>query len=411
MKRWIWSLFVVGCGQKEYPPCQSWRADDSLGFQTTVNGTAVHIIPPTNPNPETGTPTAVFIHGGWTTQHLPVEDGDPMLRDDMGFATLYLDLPPDLRGTESRNAVADTTNYAAGLFRDEDDCLIGERLPAGSSPHVVLTGFSNGGNLAWATAGDPTIEIAEISGVASFETPLSAGMALGESGTSERPNPRFEPSRCGFDSSLHFSCPFDVDDLKFASESDCGLEGGCLFLDANGNGDAEAPEKRMGSVRDPITNRYIHSPWLTAAAEELGVLPDNRADFSTSMQFWAEREATQSMESAALRFPDIGGISTGTEIDHVMDELPDGIHVNAMVQAMNDAGISYTRLHPGAKWMQQIHGDKALWKDNLPNEPVELTDDMEPEDDKKVRGTDYLSAAVAELLDRSRSLDVSEGTR
>lgn len=32
---------------------------------------------------------------------------------------------------------------------------------------------------------------------------------------------------------------------------------------------------------------------------------------------------------------------------------------------------------------------------------------MEPEDNPGTRGTDYLSEAVAELLDRSRTMDVS----
>jgi hypothetical protein len=33
---------------------------------------------------------------------------------------------------------------------------------------------------------------------------------------------------------------------------------------------------------------------------------------------------------------------------------------------------------------------------------------MEPEDNVTVRGTDYLAAAVTELLDRSRTLDASK---
>lgn len=59
------------------------------------------------------------------------------------------------------------------------------------------------------------------------------------------------------------------------------------------------------------------------------------------------------------------GIATGTEADHVLSAHP-GLHVNAMERAMIRAGIPFTRLHPGAEWMQTILDHREEWQDNPP---------------------------------------------
>lgn len=403
-----WILGLIGCADKSYAPCQQWRESEAVGFETSVGDLSVQVVPPESPDVERGVPTAVFIPGGWPPNEIPIDEQDPMLRDTLDYASIHFGLPNDLRGERSRNAVASILDYATGRISDDEGCSLDERLPTGIDPRTVLAGFSNGGNLAWSTAGDSNQDIVGLVGIATFETPMAATFILGEPGTAARPNPRFDPTHCDFDDALHMSCPFGIADLAFADAESCEVDGGCLFLDANDDGFPNGIEKRMGSVFDPESGRHVHSQWVTAAAESRGILPGNRADSSTASAFWQTREATQAMRSVADRFPDLGGISTGTRVDHVLNNMGHSVHVTAMVQAMMQSGIAYARLHPGAEWMTRLHGDRFDWEDNPVNEAVSLDAAMEPEDDVTVRGTDYLAAAVTELLDRSRTLDASK---
>jgi len=341
-----------------------------------------------------------------------LDEEKPSLRDNLGFTTIYLDLPEDdARGADSRAALARVLQYAAGERNDDDDCLLTDRLSTGAAPYVALAGFSNGGNIVWATAGDADLDIPVLNGVATFETPLAAGLILGEAGTVVNPNPRFDANACAFDEDLHLSCPFDLNPLRFAGDETCDRPGGCLFIDANGSDILEPGERVIGAVLDPLSDRYVQSPWVTAAAETADILPGNRATFEESRVFWATREATQNMAAAARRFPQLGGIATGTAVDHVLNDLSTPVHIIGMVSAMQASGVDWTRLHPAAKYMEDIHGDLRPWVQYPANEPIHLDTPglkMEPEDNQDVRGTDYLSAAVAELLDRSRTLDVTD---
>lgn len=408
MNRWYWCAFAVGCGDPSYSICQQWRGDEERRVLDSLDGTAIQVVPATNLNPSLGTGIAVFIHGGWESPDLPLVEESPSLRDDMGFTTIYLELPSDMRGSASRSTLAAALRYAAGEEQDDSDCTLQDRLPVDIAQDPVIAGFSNGGNLAWNTAGDDLLDLPTIAGIATFETPVSAGFVLGEPGTAANPNDRFDADLCEFDDHHRFSCPFPVDDLAFSNDASCADTDGCLFLDSNANGRMDPNEKKLGSIFNPESNRFVQSPWITTAAEDAGILPQQRSDSAGSLQFWSTREATQAMASAATRFPHIGGIATGTEVDHVLDVTPPGLHVNAMGQAMIRSGIPYTRLHPGAKWMQTILENREPWQDNPPNGEINLNDPMEPEDNQGTRGTDYLSAAVAELLDRSRTMDVSD---
>ena len=94
----------------------------------------------------------------------------------------------------------------------------------------------------------------------------------------------------------------------------------------------------------------------------------------------------------------------------VLDDLARPVHVIGMIHAMRESGVPWFRLHPDASYLDEIHGNAAPWEDISANEFIDIRDTewgMEPEDDATVRGSDYLSAAVAEILDRSRVMDWS----
>ena len=116
------------------------------------------------------------------------------------------------------------------------------------------------------------------------------------------------------------------------------------------------------------------------------------------------------MPAVAERFPEIAGIATGTPIDHVLSGLDLPVHVTGMIAAMQAAEISWTRLHPDAAYMSAMVDTDRTWADVPANESIDVVHPdapMEPEDGASVRGTDYLSAAVVEIMDRSRMNDWS----
>ena len=413
---WTWP-FLLACSAKNLPPCQEWtEAEDGQGVIFEVrrpDGPNIEIeaVIPLEARTNQGAPTAVFVHGGWGPVQTPLDERSPMLRTDMGFTSLYPNLGrTDVRGATSRSILSRVLQYANGDIADTDGCSLDERIPDGRAPEIVLAGFSNGGNLSWATAGDPALNIPRIDGIATFETPISSQLIAGETGTQRVPNPRFSADLCSFNDLGSLQCSIDYSPLLAKPPSECSEHNHCLFIDLDESGEFSDGDLTLGGVWDPQTEVIVYSAAATQAAEQAGILPDESATFDTAVRFWSHREAPQSMPSAVERFPEIAGISTGTEVDHVLDDLERPIHVTGMIEAMNNSGVVWNRLHADPKFLDEIHGSAAEWIDFPPNSPVQIDDHewwMEPEDGPSIRGTDYLSAAVAELLDRSRTGDWS----
>jgi len=410
---WTWTL-VLACGTKDPPPCQEWT------LNKPSSGVTISLSRPDGPNidleavipqqgqAQDGAGTAIFVHGGWSPVQIPLTNDSVTLRTDMGFTTLYPNLGRnDARGEPSRAILARVLQYANGDIADTSDCTLDERIPDGRAEPVVLAGFSNGGNLAWATAGDVNQPIPRLDGIATFETPISSQLIVGETGTERHPNPRFKSEDCTFDTTGSVNCAFDYTPLFAVPSSECSETNRCLFIDIDESDSLTEADVQLGGVWDPVQEATVYSVPATIAAEEYGRLPEATLASNDAYLFWEQREAPQSMRSAVERFPNLAGIATGTEIDHVLNNLDRAIHVIGMVHAMEHSGIQWAKLHPDPKYLADIHGSGENWADIPPNIGVRIEDTewpMEPEDGPTIRGTDYLSAAIAELIDRSRTM-------
>jgi len=412
-------LLAFGCNASA-PPCQPWQIDKAafeplirLSDEAPSGALTLQVIIPSGARYAGGTPVAVYVHGGWNTDTVPLAPGGPRLRSDQGFATIYLNLPGgdsedaseganDLRGDGARHALGAALRYAAGGVVDTDFCTLDDRLPDGLSGEIILAGWSNGGNLAWATAADPEVELPQIDGIATFETPASGQLITVEPGTEDHPGDYFDARTCLLSEDHRLSCPHGYPGLAWDPDAETEMDtDGTLFIDENANGELDLRESTLDPIWSPADDAWVHPLEALDAADHIDLT--RRADVPAATVFWAARTAPVHMAGVAARFPELAGIATGTEIDHVLTDLELPIHVTGMVAAMQSAGMPWVRLHPDSVYVAQLTGreDAADISANITIDVVDPLLSMEPEDDETIRGTDYLSAAVMELMDRA----------
>jgi hypothetical protein len=406
------------------PPCQPWQTDKSattpivhLADESPTGSVTVQIVIPSAERYPEGSPVAVWVHGGWTPDVVPLAATGGRLVSDQGFATVYFNLPggsaddssegaSDQRGQSARQALGAVLRYAAGEVMDDGRCTLSDRLPGGLSGEVVMAGSSNGGNLAWATAADTEVEIPVLSGIATFESPISSQMMTVEPGGEAEPAEFFRAGHCELDETLHMSCDHGYSHIAFdpsASEETDGV----LFIDENDDQLLNPGESTLNPIFSPADDAWVHPTEALIAAADLPLV--RRADASAAERFWAEREATQQLRGAAARFPSLAGIATGTEVDHILTGLELPVHITGLVSAMQSAALSWSRLHPDAAYVAQLTGFKEAqeYDADMALDVVEPLLNMEPEENSMIRGTDYFSAAVIEIMDRSHSGDWS----
>jgi len=412
-------LLAMGC-KSTATPCREWQTDKTaysplvqlsdelssgmLSMQVTIPGSARY---------SEGTPVVVYVHGGWGTDAVPLPEAGPRLRTDLGFATLYLNLPGgdeehssegsnDLRGSGARQALGAALRYAAGDLSDDEDCSMDDRLPGGFSGQVVMAGWSNGGNLAWTTAADTEVEIPLLDGIATFETPTSAQMLTVEPGTTERPADFFDAETCELTDAPRLSCPQEYENIQWDPDASEETEG-ALFIDDDEDGILDANESTLDPVWSPAEAAWMHPVEVVQAASHLSMT--NRAGRDAATAFWTERVAIPHVAGAQNRFPSLAGMATGTQIDHVLTGLEIPVHVTGLVAAMYQARVSFHRLHPDEIYIREITSglDVPEYDAGLDIAVVDPSVEMEPEDGTHIRGTDYLSVSALELLDRAQS--------
>ena len=430
--RMIFPLMLsLACREAELPICQQ-------DFTMDPNGDAsrtVTLVDDALPGPLVlqlvipweearythGAPGAVFVHGGWTSDIIPLGDDQANLVGATGAWSIYVNLPGgggtmssggenDRRGSDSRQAIGAALRYSAGMLEDNSGCRIDDRMPTGIAEERVLAAFSNGGNLAWATLADPDVALPDIHGIVVFETPASSQMALGEPGTGNRTSPLHTEGSCHIDEDSALVCDYDYQNLAFDMNTDPDTAG-TLFLDVDQDGFySDKMDFPLGLAKAEDNENWAHSLQAMEAVESAKLITRARLNSQDTAEFWQWREAPRAVPAAIERFPDLAGMSIGTEIDHVLEGATDHPHVIGMVEAMQRSNMRWTRLHPDRSYVESLAQAEFDYIDLDANIEIRIGDPnlpMEPEDDAGVRGSDYLTAGVLELLDRSWRQDWS----
>jgi hypothetical protein len=423
MARFILFSVVLGCANTRVSPCQEWKTHQSdawpvitVGNDSQDDPITLQLSIPSKARFGDGTPAVVYVHGGWRTDMLPVaEEESVLLSRTLGFVTIYLNLPggdetlstpgiDDLRGPVARAAVGTALRYAAGELRDSEDCTLDDRVPQGLSGIRAIAGMSNGGNLAWATAADPSLDLPTIHGIATFETPPSSQFILMEPGREPGDNTFFDERTCALDEHHQISCDHGYDVLIFNPNGSQETDG-VLYIDTDLSGERSDPDITLGVAWDRTLGAWAQATPARAAAEAQGVVLSERLDLNTTRSFWVDREAPPNMAAAVARFPDIGGIATGTENDHVLGGLNQAVHLSGMVAAMQSAGVQWARLHPDASYVQAVSGTQRDFLDIDATTAIAVVDERyggERDEDIRIQSADYFDAAIIELLDRAR---------
>ncbi len=293
---------------------------NARGLRTLESGTVVQLS-------GEGVPV-VMVVGSYAKDQIP-SDHAPK-----GFLRIAVGLPGggetpgeyDRFGAGSRSAVAAALRYAGGLERDVLGCTL-------SGP-VLLAGGSNAGNLMVSTLADEEVELPEVLGLVTWETPIGPQFILDEL---EQP----ETGSCALGETL--TCAFD------GSKTVTGQDWSWLDREENGVHDQDEPildGLMVGVLR-------VHSPVLTEQLEEnVFVHP---AAFTEA--WFAQRDAGVQAGGAAARFPDLKVIVTGSEQDHVQD-VPGNPHVYGLASLFSEAGL-WVRLNPDAEFTGQTTDNDA----------------------------------------------------
>lgn len=360
-----------------------------------------------------GYAVVVAIMGSTGGGGVPI--GQPYASSGFGYVQVYVDVPMDRRGLESRSALAATARFAAGVEPDAEGCYLADRVSVAlSTTPVFLLGRSNGGNLAIATLADTTQDMPDTSGIVMYETPINAQLTDIELGAIDQENPRYQPGNCAWDPVAGMECGFPTDPALAWDPTYPDLGGnpvGALYDDVNGNGVADTGEYPYYGVETIDHSTVAFSPQLTALIDAQGVTGPDRLTLEEADAWWAERDGSRLAVAALESHPGIPLISIGTEVDHGTS-ASDHPNVKGAAEVWRGAGSPWVRVNPAPPYMNRAAGVGPAWTDNPPNLDVFLGNPdvlMEPDEFDSGYGTEhYCAAALLELAERTITGDWSD---
>lgn len=339
-------------------------------------------------------PVVVVIHGAWDVAGTPVDNSMAHPAIAAGLVAVHLDLPggaftegiDDRRGSDARAAVAAALRYAGGSVTDDAGCTIKTRTRHADPETLLLMGLSNGGNLAVATLADTTLDIPDVGGLVTWETPAAAAAVNVEFGSDPS---AYTAGICMFDQRI--KC--DIPDQLLGIDADGAP---CYDLDEDGTcGDTDV---HVRGVLDPASDRHILSPELSIAIHSGETA--NYVSAADAETFWATRDAGHQAAAMIAAHPDIAILLVASEEDHVLS-WPDHPHVFGLGEALQAAGARWTRLNPGREWLE------AATRENPPNAHLTIADgggELLPEKQENPL-PDTLAAAARELGERLQNDD------
>lgn len=409
------------------PPCRT-RCEGSLGDQIVVQVASSRLDAPISIelNPcvsesflPDGAPVVVVLSGGFKAVTIPVDPDERVVEVRPGIVALYPSFPTtagdfvyenvgDYRGSGARWATEAALAYATGAVEDLEGCTLAERIePPLSGQAPWIHGQSNGGNLALAVLADPELELPEIGGITTFETPASAQFVTLEVGSQASPLPLYEPGSCAWSATDGIVCALDYSQLDWDphAENEDGHRG-LAYFDLNDNSvydlDVDSP---VWGVRPEVEgDRWlVYSPSLAQALRDVGVAPDGLLEAAELAIFWSTRDASMMVSEVVARHPQLPFLVLGTVTDHNLG-IEDHAHVTGLAAALQEAGAGWVRVNPDTAFLDLIIGTPQDWADNpanLPTWPGDPALAMLPEASTLGAHTrHYVTAALAELMQR-----------
>jgi hypothetical protein len=350
-----------------------------------------------------GAPVVVVLSGGFEALVSPVELNDRAVEAQHGIVALYPSFPiedgdflfervGDFRGSGARWATEATLHYAAGQLADLEGCTLADRIPAPLSGQAPwLHGQSNGGNLAVAMLADPELDLPEVAGITTFETPAGAQFVTLEVGSAQDPLPLYQPESCTWTEEDGLTCPLDYSSLGWAEDAvHAAGHRGVAYFDLDGSGAyEERVDAEMWGIRPEVDGE--------------GIEPDGLLTIAEAEAFWALRDASRALSAAVERYPDTPYILLGTETDHNLG-IEDHAHITGLAHALREAGARWVRVNPDASYLELMTGTKDGWVDNPANTatwPGDPSVVMLPNAaEVGLHSRSYVTAALVELMQR-----------
>ncbi len=421
---------LAGCGADDdtaLGPCET-RCDGNLGTTIIVQVPSERLETPVtielNPCIDRGylpdgAPVVVVLAGSFRATVTPVERHEHAVEGRSGIVVLYPSFPTDqgdfvseragdYRGTGARWATEAALRYAASTVEDTDGCSLADRIaPPLSSQPPWLHGQSNGGNLAIAVLADPELDLPELSGLTTFETPAGPQFVTVELGSTSNPLPIYEPGSCSWDAEAGLTCAMDYSQLDWAPEATDaeGHQGVAYFdLDEDGayNEDQDSP---VWGVR-PVVDEQ---PWLLCslslnqALRDAGHEPQGLQSVEATEAFWASRDASRLVGDAIARWPELPFTVIGTEDDHILG-IEDHAHITGLAHALQQSGARWVRVNPDRAYLVRGMGEHLDWADNPANQPTSPGDTelaMLPNaSELGLHARDFATASLLELMER-----------
>lgn len=317
-----------------------------------------------------GYPVVVTVHGGFEAEW---EGAIQIAWRPRGFIQVYMDLPEDDRGQDSRRFLADVIRYVAGRTTDDQGCTFAQRAGVPLSwAFPIILGQSNGGNLVLVTLA--SIPGLPVSGLIAYEMPFGAQFVAFELGAPDRVNPGYQ--RCSWGPMEGMECLVDVapvwnEDLSSVLFEDYTVPGLPTL---------EGPVMFSKGVIQEIVPSGAH------------------ANLSAAREFWRMHDGSLWIPEISENYPDLRVISLGTETDHASG-VPDHSHVSGIVSALVRMGIR-AQVNPAPRFMGILGRGAEGWSNNpIPRFPGDPAIQMEPDEEFiGLDSTDYIRPAVLDML-------------
>ncbi len=374
------------------------------------------------------------------TWHLP---GTTELIDGTTYAS---DGTFDYRGEESLSALRDVLKFAMGSLPSADGLSLSEIAPGTMTTNVGLVGFSNGGNLSWATLDQYGSELTGLGWYVGYETPIDNEIravgrihsdpdsATDATGTGFTTDDGFNPHAGSWTEGQGWS--FDTGKLAYNTTSGKNMKAkfndgtvliipGVIFFDGNGNAypdhtggnfdlngnglyDADEDFTFGGNPAEFGGKKKIVLP--IRIREAMTGLPSQVATLEETIEYWSKREMAASIPVAAAQIPNLKTILFYSKLDHDLPAFPGNshAHVYSGYALHMDNGL-WVRLNPGLSHVEEVFSREGLtvpatFLENDPNlSKTSVRDQMHElaAPDATENYWLYLTASLNELADRT----------